>query len=458
MAIIYGLSAKADATNQRRVLVRLTCGSELNMRAKTNVFVLPEYWDGDAKQGDIKVPTFRLPTIEKKQLVGDLAAKRAQLSDLTRAIEQAYNAAGRSSVKANPSWLKELVDKFFFPEKYAQEGEGGGSQQFFEVFEEFMQDLERRELSTMRKRNFRVVMNMLKRYEFYEQKGLGEENFYLQFDTITADTMQDFAEFLKKEYDIRKENPRLFEDYPHLRKQNPRGQNTIKGILTKLRTFFKWAADNEKTTANPFKKFAVGECTYGTPYYISIDERNQLYATDLSHRPALAAQRDIFVFQCLIGCRVGDLYRFTKDNVIGGAIEYIARKTKEGSPVTVRVPLNATAKAILKKYARFKGARLLPFIAEQNYNYAIKEMFTLAGFTRKVTVLDPLTGEDVKRPLNEVASSHMARRTFIGNLYKKVKDPNLVGALSGHKEGSKAFARYRTIDEDMRKELVQMLE
>ena len=43
----------------------------------------------------------------------------------------------------------------------------------------------------------------------------------------------------------------------------------------------------------------------------------------------------------------------------------------------------------------------------------------------------------------------MARRTFIGNIYKKVKDPNLVGALSGHKEGSKAFARYRDIDEEM---------
>lgn len=60
--------------------------------------------------------------------------------------------------------------------------------------------------------------------------------------------------------------------------------------------------------------------------------------------------------------------------------------------------------------------------------------------------------------LNEIASSHLARRTFIGNLYKKVKDPNLVGSLSGHKEGSKAFARYRDIDEDMKKELVDLLD
>jgi len=33
----------------------------------------------------------------------------------------------------------------------------------------------------------------------------------------------------------------------------------------------------------------------------------------------------------------------------------------------------------------------------------------------------------------------------------------LVGALSGHKEGSKAFARYRTIDDEMKQQLVDLL-
>ena len=64
----------------------------------------------------------------------------------------------------------------------------------------------------------------------------------------------------------------------------------------------------------------------------------------------------------------------------------------------------------------------------------------------------------VPRPLHEVASSQLARRCFVGNLYKQVKDPILVGALSGHKEGSKAFARYREIDESIKIELVKMLE
>ena len=39
--------------------------------------------------------------------------------------------------------------------------------------------------------------------------------------------------------------------------------------------------------------------------------------------PGLDVQRDIFVFQCFIGCRVGDLMKMTKANIINGAIEYV---------------------------------------------------------------------------------------------------------------------------------------
>ena len=54
--------------------------------------------------------------------------------------------------------------------------------------------------------------------------------------------------------------------------------------------------------------------------------------------------------------------------------------------------------------------------------------------------------------------THMARRTFIGNIYTQVKDPNLVASLTGHVEGSKAFSRYRDIDTDIKRELVKLLE
>ena len=74
-----------------------------------------------------------------------------------------------------------------------------------------------------------------------------------------------------------------------------------------------------------------------------------------------------------------------------------------------RVPLNNTALAILEKY--------------------------------NVTYLNPLTEREERVPINTIVSSHMARRTFVGNLYKEVLDPNIVASMSGHAEGSRAFSR-----------------
>ena len=75
-----------------------------------------------------------------------------------------------------------------------------------------------------------------------------------------------------------------------------------------------------------------------------------------------------------------------------------------------------------------------------------------------MTVYDSREGKDKRMPLCDFASSHMARRTFVGNLYAQVQDPNLIASLSGHKEGSRAFARYRHIDEDLKRKTVELLE
>lgn len=84
-------------------------------------------------------------------------------------------------------------------------------------------------------------------------------------------------------------------------------------------------------------------------------------------------------------------------------------------------------------------------------------IFRLCGITRIVTVLNSATCNEEKRSINEVVSSNMARRTFAGNLYKKVKDHNLIASMTGHKPGSTAFARYRDIDMDIKTEMVDLL-
>ncbi len=333
---------------------------------------------------------------------------------------------------------------------------------FFEIFEKY---LDVQKFSEVRKKGFGVLIRTLKRYELYKRKKLN-------INTINSDDIRGFESFLKNEHTFftNKEDgtPICKPEYVHIYQSTPtkttpraRGRNTIATELNRFKAFILWSIKiGEYTNNNPFAKFKIQQEIYGTPYYITIEERNQIYNFDLSNNKNLEIQRDIFVFQCLLGCRVSDLYKLTADNIINNIVEYIQSKTKEGDSRTIRVPLNKNGIDIVAKYAKTpdKRSTLFPFISSQKYNVAIKNIFTIVGITRNVTILSPITGESIQKAINEVASSHLARRTFIGNLYKKVKDPNLVGALSGHKDGSKSFARYREIDDDIKRDLIDLLE
>ena len=318
-----------------------------------------------------------------------------------------------------------------------------------EVFEMFM---ESNRASEARVRHYKVVWRMLRRYELYNRV-------FLKFDDFTADTLRDIEAFLMNEHTLRgnRRYERICKEVDDSQSPAVRGGNTVSSKMKILRTFFLWAINNEYTDTNPFRKYSIKTEVYGTPYYITLAERKQLHEADLSAHPHLERQRDIFIFQSVVGCQVSDLWAMTKANVVNGFLEYIARKTEENRPVTVRVPLNDVAKSILEKYKDLPGMQLLPFTSQQQYNRDIKTMFEMAGLNRIVTVINPKTREEEKKRLCDIASSHLARRTFIGNLYKETPDPNIIGKLSGHKEGSRAFARYRDIDDEMLTDLVSKL-
>jgi integrase len=307
--------------------------------------------------------------------------------------------------------------------------EKSGQADFYSYFDKFLKE---RKLSENRHEHYLVLKRALQRFEVHSGQPV----------TFTIDLFS-FQNYLLTEHTL-------------IDGQKQRGLNTVTGLMAKLRSFFRWAELNEITQINPFNKFKIGSEQYGTPFYLSISERNYIYNFDLSTKPHLAVQRDIFIFQCMVGCRVGDLLRFTPANIINGFLEYIAGKTSDKKPVTVRVPLTDSAKEIINRYAG--NEKLLPFISLTNYNDAIRDIFTLAGITRSVTVLNTVTRKDEQKPLNEVASSHIARRTFIGNLYSKVQDPNVVGSMSGHVEGSKAFARYRNIDDKIKTDVINLIQ
>ena len=452
----FSLSAKTDkVTGKHEVLLRFAHGHTIDQRAKTNVFVLPEYWNKERQCNTI--PRLRVMSNENKALLNDLNAQNAKLTEIKSFIQQAFIKAGAGKVELSKDWLSSIVARLTIPQVDTK------SESFFDVFTKFIDTLD---VSDSRQRHFRVVWRSLKRFALYKDVNIS-------FDGFTTDLLREYTNFLSYEHTLvepyhdgkgRAKAKFLDLDYqqafmavPESRFPQKRGENAIYNLVSKLRSFFLWAIKEHLTKNDPFIGYKMKEPKYGTPYYITIEERNHLYKFDFSDNPKLAIQRDVFVFQCLIGCRVSDLYQLTKSSIVNGCVEFIPKKTKEMRGERLRVPLNATAIEILNRYRDVPGDRLFPFIAMQRYNDAIKEMFRKAGLTRVVTILNPTTGEQEWRPICEVASSHLARRCFVGNLYKQVKDPNLIGKLTGHVEGSRAFTRYRDIDEEMSRELVNML-
>jgi len=448
--IKFRLSSKSDrATSKHEILMRFRHGS-IDQYAKTNVFVNDKYWDGDNSESPVSIPRFRLMNDEQKQLVSELTDTAKRLQDIQKYVQQSFIDAGAGKLPIAPDWLKSALDTFNGICNTQPDEETRLT--FFDHFNKYLED---KNFPAHRVTEYRVLERILKRYELFN-------GFELTLDNVTGDTLRDFEKYLYNEHKLYKQGElnKIMKQVPESRSPQPRGENAVCDIMKKFRAFFRWANGLSKsarlTDNNPFDNYTMPEEKYGTPYYITIDERKQLYNAQLDE--PLATQRDIFVFQCLIGCRVSDLWSMTKDSIINGKVQYIARKTKDDNPETVTVPLTATANEILEKYKDFNGKGLFPFTSQQQYNIDIKAMFKQAGLNRIVTVLNPTTRDEEKRPLYEVASSHMARRTFVGNLYKQVKDPNLICPMSGHKVGSKAFARYRAIDEDLMKETVNLLE
>lgn len=375
--------------------------------------------------------------------------------------------------------LKMIVDKFHNPSAYLPKNEKKLT--IYELGEIYLEkkDFQGRSVDENGKqlthsvRAFRVIMRALARYEaFVRQTDKKRKKFTLDVDTITREDLEDFQDYFRNEAALQKEYPIIFDiilkDFPtsinvqrKTIKIEERGYNTIWKITKRIKYFFNWLNQEGYTKNQPFKGWIMQNEKYETtPYFLTVEERNALADYDLSAYPSLEAQRDIFVFQCLVGCRVGDLLKFREDNIVNGILSYIPSKTRGNSePVQPIVPLNERALALVVKYkGKDKHGRLFPFISAQKYNEAIKQALTMCGITRNVIVVNPTNGKEEKRPLNEIASSHMARRTFVGNLYFKVKDPNLIGKMSGHVEGSTAFARYRDIDEKTLKETISLID
>lgn len=474
--VYYKLSNKVQDNGKSQIIVWLKWSRTFQPQIKSGVYVRSKFFEKHGENGGNTTGEIKVPKKSKLNFADVQEAKTAynELQEFTNKLLRLCEVTPpdklcKEYMNENVKLLQYIetscINTFSLEELKRKAEAEQQRKTFFEYGEMYLNE---KKFAYSQVRNFRAMMRCLHRWENYRQ--MQGERFTIVLDSLNADDITNFRDYLKNESEMQNEYPLIFEEllikYPveittkHRGRIEPRGENTIIKLMKRLKAFCLWLNEKGITANKPFDKVKMGEAVYGVPFYLTLAERNTLADFDMSERPALEAQRDIFIFQCLTGCRVSDLYLLTKANITNNILEYVPVKTKDHKQqVKPRIPLNERALKLISKYegVDVKG-RLFPYISSQKYNDAIKEALRLCGIDRNVPVRNSLTGNTEMKPLYAVASSHMARRTFIGCAYEKVQDPNIIGKMSGHVEGSKAFARYREINDDILKNIINMID
>lgn len=433
MATVSAFIRTSSKKKEREVAVRfrLTDGRKVQLFYTSDLMIFPRLWSNETQSIKSKVSFVEAERILFNRKVEDIKQRILEWYITHRATEEL------SSVD-----LQEYMNNSVVMQ-------GPANKSFEALYEQF---LSCRDCKESRIKQLRVAKRDVLRYELYVSYTRGEK-YEFDIHSITAQTIHSFERFLTDEHKIAELYPDLYGG----RDQKPRGYNTVRNRLIFLRSFFLWLRENDITTNDPFRAFKIKKAVYGSAIYITKQELNHLATAPLD--PRLSVYRDCYIFQAAIGCRVSDLLSLTGRNIVRGAVEYIAQKTAGEEPKTVRVPMNKLAVSIYEKYKKDDPTeKLLPIRTPQVYNRNLKKIFELAGLDRWVQRPNSVTREPEQVRLCDVVASHMARKTFIGNIYKEFKDQNLVSEVTGHKPNSEAFLAYRDVDEEMRRDLVSVLD
>jgi integrase len=167
--------------------------------------------------------------------------------------------------------------------------------------------------------------------------------------------------------------------------------------------------------------------------------------------------KDIFLFQCSIGCRYSDILHFKVNHFDfggeDGRFSWVQQKTNK----RVSVPVNPISSEIYRKYSRGKSLiqNLFPTLSNQKFNKSLKLLMKDLQFNRQVSRPKQIGSSVVEKDykfLWELISSHSGRKTFVKNLIDLgTMDYKTIMKLTGHKT-FREFEKYVSVtDNDMYK-------
>lgn len=185
------------------------------------------------------------------------------------------------------------------------------------------------------------------------------------------------------------------------------GNNTLCGYMTKAKTIFNYAVDNDLISSNPFRKLKIKkEEVEITP--LSKDELNAIRQKDFRIK-RLNQVRDCFVFASYTAMAYSDLANISRDDIREQSGVHYIQKQRVKTGVQYTIPLNDIALDILKRYDY-----QLPVLTNQRYNSYLKEIADICGIEKNLT-------------------SHLARHTAATLMLNSGISIDIVAKILGHR-------------------------
>ena len=185
------------------VRFRLRDGRRVQLFYTSELEISPEYWDAVRQEMKGKVAYDSFARAEFNKAIADHKSS---------IIEIYHNAPNKEETTSE--WLAAEMDKALHPKKYNLIER---QETFFQTIESF---IECRKMSDVRKRNFRVILRALQRFELHKC-WCGSKDYRLTLGRITAKTLSEFEEFLRNEHLLAAKYPKIYKAVPESRSGVP---------------------------------------------------------------------------------------------------------------------------------------------------------------------------------------------------------------------------------------------
>ena len=192
----------------------------------------------------------------------------------------------------------------------------------------------------------------------------------LPVEQFTADMLLEYRKFLFDEHLYVSKYPLLYMGAHHPPRKRRKNSSVVLELKA-LKAFFSELEDAEELHRSPFRKLSrdrqksIMRVMYDAPVFLRDNEWRSV--RDASVPPELEWARGMFVFNCCIGSRIGDVERFGPDNLDISEdgipyVHYVPEKTKQHMKTNAEIetPLIPIALRIMTKG--------LPKIRRNGYN------------------------------------------------------------------------------------------